>query len=66
MHFNGLECQDKKNGTQNSVPSVPLVIFIFLNNFCLYRAGPRPHIPFPPDLVFFVCKFSRQRSTEVF
>jgi hypothetical protein len=54
MHFNGLECQDKKNGTQNSVPSVPLIIFIFLNNFCLYRAGPRPHIPFPPDLILYV------------
>ncbi len=21
---------------------------------CLYRAGPRPHIPFPPDLILYV------------
>ena len=24
------------------------------NNFCLHRAGPRPHIPFPPDLILYV------------
>ncbi len=24
------------------------------NKFCLHRAGPRPHIPFPPDLILYV------------
>ncbi len=28
--------------------------FIFLNILCLYRAGPWPHIPFPPDLILYV------------
>ncbi len=26
----------------------------FFIQFCLYRAGPRPHIPFPPDLILYV------------
>ncbi len=33
----------------------------FFLNFVLRWAGPRPHIPFPPDLIF-VCKFSRHGS----
>jgi hypothetical protein len=28
-------------------------LYLFYN-FCLYRAGPRPHIPFPPDLILYV------------
>ena len=36
--------------------------FIFIK-LCLRWAGPRPHIPFPPDLIF-VCKFSRHGSSS--
>jgi hypothetical protein len=28
------------------------IFFFFF--FCLYRAGPRPHIPFPTDLILYV------------
>jgi hypothetical protein len=35
---------------------------IFFLNICLRWAGPRPHIPFPPDLIW--AKF--QRIIEVF
>ncbi len=30
-----------------------IYLFIFFN-CVLYRAGPRPHIPFPPDLILYV------------
>ncbi len=26
----------------------------FIYKLCLYRTGPRPHIPFPPDLILYV------------
>jgi hypothetical protein len=36
---------------------------IFFFKLCLCWAGPRPPIPFPPDLIF-VCKFSRHGSSS--
>ncbi len=37
------------------------LLFYFFFVFAL--AGPQPHIPFPPDLIF-LCKFSRHGSSS--
>jgi hypothetical protein len=33
-----------------------------INSYVLYMAGPRPHIPFPPDLILYVNLIAKRAS----
>ncbi len=69
MFYEGLYLYQKTgvNTARTLYMRRPLVIYDFATEFpyirekfdllfynCLYRAGPRPHIPFPPDLILYV------------
>jgi hypothetical protein len=45
---------NKNNKTEERAFYPAKIFFLFLFKLFLCWAGPRPHIPFPPDLIFYV------------